>query len=434
VSSNAELLAKDTKYVIRAWSSIAEPTPIARGQGALLYDYDGKSYIDCSSGMFCMNIGHSHPRVIEAVKAQVEKVMQVSGHQTTKVAVEYAELICSISPGDLKKLYFTTAGTETMNVAIKTAKAASGKWEFIALRNAYHGLHGAALAATGSTSYKKGFGPLEHGVLHSPHAYCYRCPFGMTYPSCELRCAQEIENIILNQGISTVSEGSIGTVVVEAVQGRGGIVPPEGWLKRVREICDKHGLLLVVDEIMSGFGRTGRLWAVEHESVVPDIMAISKGFGGGIPAGAVLTSQAVADKLDTAAAPTFGGNAMACAAGKASTEVLLEEKLWENAAAMGRRLVDGLRNMLHKRYAGDVRFKGLMGGLELVKDRETKEPLGKQEMARIKEVLLSKGIMVTYSGPRGNVFRIQPVLSITEEQIDSVISVFDEAIGQVVEG
>jgi len=430
--TNAELLARDSKVVIRGWENIAEPTPLAHGQGAVVTDYEGKDYIDCSSGMFCVNVGHSHPAVLKAIQEQAARLIQISGHQTTESTVAFAELLSSLGPGDLKRLYFTVGGTETNNVALKMAKSFSGKHEIIALRNAYHGLHGIALACTGSTSYKKGFGPLEPGVRHAPHPYCYRCPFNMTYPACDLRCADEIEAIVKNEGISSISEGDVGTVIVEPIQGRGGIVPPPGWLGRVREICTRNGLLLVVDEIMAGFGRTGKMWGVDHDGVVPDIMSVSKNTGGGIPSGAVLTRAEIAGTFHTSAAPTFAGNALACAAGLAATRVIVEQKLWENAAAMGHRLVDGLLAMKSARYVGEARFKGLMGGLELVKDRATKEPLGKKEMARVKEELLKRGAMVTYSGPKGNVFRIQPALVITAEQIDHVVGAFDQSLQTVV--
>jgi 4-aminobutyrate aminotransferase-like enzyme len=430
--TNAELLARDSRVVIRGWENIAEPTPLASGKGVIVKDYEGKEYIDCSAGMFCVNVGHSHPAVIKAIQEQATRLIQISGHQTTEPTLAFAELLTSVAPGNLKRLYFTVGGTETVNVALKMAKSFSGKHEIIAMRNAYHGLHGVALACTGSTSYKKNFGPLEPGVRHAPHAYCYRCPFNMTHPACDLRCADEIEAIVKNEGISAVTEGDVGTVIVEPVQGRGGIVPPQGWLTRVREICTRNGLLMVVDEIMAGFGRTGKMWGCDHEGVVPDILAASKNTGGGIPSGAVLTRSEIADTFQTSAAPTFAGNALASAAGLAATKVIVEEKLWENAAAMGRRLVDGLHAMKSERFVGEARFKGLMGGLELVKDQKTKEPLGKKEMARTKEELLKRGVMVTYSGPKGNVFRIQPALVIEAAQIDRVVEAFDLALQTVV--
>jgi 4-aminobutyrate aminotransferase-like enzyme len=430
--TNSELLARDSQVVIRGWENIAEPTPLASAKGVVVTDYEGKEYIDCSSGMFCVNVGHSHPAVVKAIQEQAARLIQISGHQTTEATIQLAELLVSVSPGDLNKLYFTVGGTETNNVALKLAKSYSGKHEIIALRNAYHGLHGLSLACTGSTSYKKGFGPLEPGVRHAPHPYCYRCPFGLTYPACDLRCANEIEAIVKNEGISAIVEGDVGTVIVEPVQGRGGIVPPEGWLTRVREICTRNGLLMVVDEIMAGFGRTGRMWGCDHEGVVPDIMAISKNTGGGIPSGAVLTRADIAERFHTSAAPTFAGNALACAAGLAATNVILNGKLWENAAAMGKRLTEGLKAMKASRYVGEARFKGLMGGLELVRDQATKEPLGKREMAQVKEDLLRRGVMVTYSGPKGNVFRIQPALIIEPAQIDRIVQSFDQALQAVV--
>jgi len=432
MGKNAEILAKDSKYVIRAWSTIAEPVAISRGEGALVWDYEGKEYIDCNSGQFCNNIGYSHPAVIRAVQDQVTRVMQLGAHQTTETNAEYAEMIAGLAPGDLKKIYFTSGGTESVNVAVKMARAYTGKYEIIALKNSYHGLTGTGLAASGSTSYKKSFGPLEHGVLHAPSPYCYRCPFGLTYPDCGLRCADEIEAIIKGEGISAVSEGSVAAVLIEPLQCRGGIVPPPGWMKRVREICTRNKVILIDDEIQAGFGRTGAMWTCNHEDVVPDIMPIAKNLGGGIPQGGVLTRPDIAEKFYTSAAPTFAGNVMACAAGMASTRVLVEQRLWENAAAMGRRMADGFRAMKSSRFVGDVRLQGLMGGPELVHDKETKEPFTSKEMAKIKEELLELGVMTTYSGPKGNVYRFQPVLSINAEQIDRVVGAFDTAIQRTV--
>ncbi len=433
MTTNAEVLAKDARYVIRAWSTVAEPLPIRAARGALVWDCDGKEYIDCNAGQYCVNIGHCHPAVIAAVQEQVGRVMQLGAHQTTEVNADYAEMIAGLAPGDLKRLYLTCGGTESVNVALKMARAFTGRYEFIALKNSYHGIHGPALAASGSTSYKKAFGPLEHGVLHAPSPYCYRCPLERTYPACDLRCADEIERILRGEGISAVSEGSVAAVIVEPVQCRGGIVPPPGWLSRVRDICTRNGVLLIDDEVQTGFGRTGALFACNHEGVVPDIMTIAKNFGGGIPAGATLTRAEIAERFHTSAAPTFAGNVVAAAAGMAATRVLVENRLWENAAAMGRRFTEGFMSLPCSRYVGDVRFQGLMGGPELVHDKKTKEPFRPQEMARIKETLLDLGVMVTYSGPKGNVFRIQPVLSISAEQVDRVLAAFDEAIARVVQ-
>jgi 4-aminobutyrate aminotransferase-like enzyme len=431
MSKNEQILAKDRQYVIRAWHSVAEPVAVMDAKGAIVRDYDGKEYIDCNAGQFCMNIGYSHPAVIKAVQDQVTKVMQLGAHQTTQINVDYAEKIAGLAPGDLKKLHFCASGVEAVNVAIKMAKAYTGRYEILAFKNSYHGITGPGLAASGTTSYKKSFGPLEHGYLYAPCPYCYRCPLDKTYPACDLRCADEVEKIIKGEGISAVSEGSLAAVITEPLQCRGGIIPPKGWMTRVREICTRNGLLLIDDEVQAGFGRTGAMFCCNHENVVPDILTIAKNFGGGIPAGATLTRADIAEKFHAAAAPTFAGNVMACAAGMAATKVLVEEKLWENAAAMGKRFTEGFYAMKNARYVGDVRFQGLMGGPEMVHDKKTKAPFAAKEMAAIKEELTRLGVMLTYSGPKGNVFRIQPVLSITAEQVDQVIAAFDQAVSTV---
>ncbi len=433
MSKADELRARDAKCIVRAWAGEAEPTAIARGKGALVWDPDGREYIDCSSGLFAVNVGHSHPEVIAAVQKQVEQVMQVSILQTTEPLVSLAERLVEITPPNLAKCYFTNGGGESIDTAIKAARQYTGKYEIIVLKNAFHGLAGWSLAATGATSYKKGFGPLPTGFLRAPHAYCYRCPFDLSFPACDLRCAQEIENIILDQGICTVAEGSIGAVLVEPVQGRGGIIPPDDWLPRVREICTKHGLLLMLDEIQTAFGRTGKLFAFQHRNVVPDVLVLSKNVGGGIPSGVVMMSDDMAHKLFTGTTPTHSGNALAAAAGGAALNVLLRDKLWENAAAMGRRFTEGLSAMRSARWAGDVRFKGLMGGIELVLDKTTKQPVPKADVNRIKWGLWKRGIITSASGPKGSVFRIQPPLVITAEQVDRVVTAFDEAIAEVLQ-
>ena len=431
MSSSEEFIHRDAAHVIRAWAGVAEPTVVARAKGALLWDPEGKEYVDCSSGLFTVNVGHCHPEVVAAIKEQAEKVMQVSILQTTEALVKHAELLAEMAPGDLNKAYYTNGGTESIDTALKCVRLLTGKYEVIVLKNAFHGLTGGALAATGGVSYHKGFGPLEHGFLRAPHAYCYRCPFNMTYPSCDLRCAQEIENIITDTAISTVSEGSIGALLVEPVQGRGGIIPPDAWLPRLREICTKHGVLLVVDEIQTGFGRTGKLWACDHGNVVPDVFVIAKNVGGGIPAGMVMLNDERAAKIQTGTTPTHSGNALATAAGYAAAKVLLREKLWENAAAMGKRFSESFLNAPMSRYVGQASFKGLMGGVELVLDKKTKQPVPKDKMNQIKLGLHERGVVISFSGPMGNIFRIQPTLVITPLQVDRVVAAFDDTVTQV---
>jgi len=431
VLSSEELRKKDAQYVIRAWAGVAEPTAIAEAKGAILKDPEGNEYIDCTSGLFAAIIGHSNPDVIAAIKDQVEKVTQISALQATEPMVLLAEMLAQLTPEPIQKSFFTNGGGESVESALKMARQYTGRYETIVLKNAFHGLSFGALTATGAVKYKKGFGPLLPGFLRAPHSYCYRCPFSLDYPACDLRCAQEIENIITDTAISTVSEGCIGAVMVEPAQGRGGIIPPDDWLPRVREICDKHGMLLILDEIQTGYGRTGKFLACQHRGVVPDILVLSKNVGGGLPAGVVMTNDEIAAEFATGTTSTHSGNAVACAAGLAGLKVLVRDNLWENATVMGRRFVQGFEHMSTGRYVGEARMKGLMGGVELVLDRKTKEPIAKESVGRIKEGLLKRGVIITASGPCGNVFRVQPPLVITADQVDQVVSAFDEAIAEV---
>jgi len=428
--SSDELRAKDARHIIRAWGGL--PTVVAEAVGPILRDPEGNEYLDCTSGLFAALIGHTNPEVVAAAQAQLEKVTQVSALQINEPMVLLAEMLAQVTPEPITKCFFTNGGGETVEAGLKMARQYTGKYETIVLKNAFHGLSFGALTATGATKYKEGFGPLLHGFLRAPHAYCYRCPFDLEHPACDLRCAQEIENIVTDTAISTVAEGSIGAVMVEPVQGRGGIIPPHGWLTRVREICDRHGLLLILDEIQTGYGRTGRFLGCEHEGVVPDILILSKNVGGGLPAGVAMTNDEIAESFSTGTTSTHSGNPVACAAGLATLKVLFEGRLWENAVSMGERFVDGFLNMSTQRYVGEARMKGLMGGLELVLDRATKEPMPKKAIGAIVDKLHQRGIVITASGPCGNVFRVQPPLVITADQVDRIVEAFDASIAEVV--
>jgi len=428
-SRQLEYLEKDSKYIIRAWGKVGEPVVLVEGRGPIVKDADGREYIDCSSGLFSNNAGHCHPKVVKAIQEQAAKLIQPSMRHSNIPAIELAEKLVELTPGDLSKVYFTTGGGESVEVAMKLARSYTGKYEIVTLRNAFHGLSFGSLSATSGAKYKKGIGPMLPGIVRAPHAYCYRCPF--RYPECDLWCAEEIGRLVEDHAIESGSDGCIGTVMVEIIQGSGAITPPDEWLPRVREICNRHGLLLIVDEIQTGFGRTGKMFACEHYGVVPDILVLSKNVGGGLPAGAVVTTEEIAKDFYTGTTPTLAGNAVAMAAGLAVIEVLLEEKLYENAARMGDRLREGFLNMSTSKYVGEARGKGLMCGLELVKNRATKEPLSKEAINAIWDGLLTRGIITSASGPYGNVFRVQPTLDITSDLIDQVVKAFDDTIAEV---
>lgn len=421
-----ELLEKDKEYIIRGWNSIAEPVVVRRGDGIWVEDADGNKYIDCSSGLFVMGLGHNPREVIDAIKKQTEELIQISMRQSSIPAVLLAEKVSMISPGLLKRIYYTTGGSEANEVALKMAKSYKRKYEVVALKNAYHGLTLGALTLTSSMNYRRGFGPLMAGVIRIPNAYCYRCMY--SYPNCELWCAKELERILEDKSFYTSSAGDICSIILEPVQGAGGIIPPDGWLREIRRICDRFDILFIADEIQTGFGRTGKMFAVEHWDVVPDIMTLAKGIGGGIPLGCALTTEEIAKDFSSGTTPTSAGNPIACRAGLAHIESLEEKGICDHALQMGRYLKGSLEDSIPRKYLGEVRFKGLMGGVELVEDRVTKAPLPKGLMAEIKKRLLEHAIIVSTSGPLGNVLRIQPPLVITQEEIEFIVTSFKEVI------
>src|SRR3989338_4808916 len=279
--SAEEILNKDKEYVIRAWSSNTGPIPIVEGKGVHVTDASGKEYMDFASGYFVNVCGHSHPDIIKAVSDQVSRISQVSMRQTTVPLVLLAEKLAKITPGNLKKSFFSTGGAESVEFAMKMARCYTGKHEIIALRNAYHGLSLATLSASTNTSYRgTAYNPLPSGISHAPNAYCYRCKYNDH--GCDLQCAREIEKVIKGKSFEVVSTENIGTLLIEPVQSVGGIIPPDGWFELVKEICEKHHILLIVDEIQTGLGRTGKMFACEHWGINPDIMTLAKGISGGV--------------------------------------------------------------------------------------------------------------------------------------------------------
>lgn len=425
-----KIAAMDQRHILRAWTPVGEPVLIERGQGPYVWDVFGKKYIDCNSGLFSNNAGFSNSKILDAVTRQVSKIIQTSMRQSNVPAIFLAAKLAQITPGDLDQVYYTTSGAECTENAIKMARSYSQKSEMIVLKNAYHGLSYGALAATSSSKYKQGFGPMLPGFLRAPMPYCYRCH--LQQENCNLWCADEIEAIIKGDGIETTSEcNEIGAVMIEPVQGSGGIIPPPGYLTRVQAICRDHGLVFILDEIQTGFGRTGKMFAAEHEGLTPDIVLVAKNVGGGFPLGAVVTTKPYAKNFITGTCTTLAGNAVACAAGLALISELQERKLAENAAEMGAYLKDGFENFDNRRFIGEAYFQGLMGGCEIVKDKKTKEPISGREKEALVWKLLDEGIMLSASGPLGNRFRVHPTLDITTKDADQILAAFDKAIHEV---
>ncbi|MEM3852574.1 MAG: aspartate aminotransferase family protein [Methanomassiliicoccales archaeon] len=423
-----EIIKLDKEYISHAYDRVFTFT-IERAAGAAVCDVDGNTYIDWTAGIAVMNAGWGHPAVVDAIKRQSELLIHSFANDTyfEKEAV-LGKLLSDISPeGKLKGAFFCNSGAEAVGAAAKLTTYHTKKFEFISFFGAYHGRVGPGLNFTSKLKYRFGFGPLNN-VLFAPYAYCYRCPFKMEYPSCDLYCMHFMEEQILNLGGGT---GSLAGVIVEPVQGEGGyIVPPDRFMPFLRDFCDRHQAVLIADEVQSGLGRTGRMWASEWTSTIPDILVTGKAVGGGIPLGAIVAKPEIMKKWRPGAhSSTFGGNAVQMAAGIAHVKAIIEERLAERAEQMGNYLLERLSE-LQERHAiiGDVRGRGLMVGVEFVKDRTSREPL---DITSLQTKCYRKGLLTLTAGIYGNVMRIAPPLIISREFIDKGLEIFEEAIREL---
>ena len=422
-----ELTAKDSRYVMRPWSNPAgEPVIVAKAKGCTVTDVHGKTYLDMTAGYFVNNAGHCHPKIIEAATQQLHQVLQVSGKHGTIPAIRLAERLIQLGPRSVDKAFFSTGGSEANEFAFKAARQATGKTDVAYLENAYHGLTLGSLEATHSDPYKKSAGrPLSDFTYTIPNAYCYRCT--KNPDSCATECLDGVEEKLK-------ARPQTAALIAEPIQAVGGLAPPQKWWDRVDEIRKKLGILMIADEIQTGLGRTGKMFAIEHYGLEPEIMTGGKGLSGGVGSLAVTcASDAVTAKFFGGTTPTSGGNAISAAAGLALIDVLIEEKLIENAAAMGRHFTDAVW-ALKDPWVGDVRFHGLLGGVELVADRDTKEILPKKQVSAIKDRLHADGMLITVSGTHGNVLRLQPPLSITAGEIDTFVAALRKALQAVRQG
>jgi len=409
------------QYLLPVVAKGVEPIVIVRAHGRTMTDASGRDYLDCFSGISVVNAGHNHPRILAAARAQMEQLVHCCSYvYQVPVVGQLAEKLASIAPGALKKSFFCNSGAEANEAALRLAKQATGKREVVALSLGFHGRTLATLSVTGNSARKKNNGPYTSGVAFGPAPYCYRCPLGLTYPSCEIACAHALADVIRFQ-----TSGDVAAFVAEPVLGEGGIVtPPAEYFAIASRIFHEHGALFVVDEVQTGFGRTGKLFAIEHSAGVrPDVMTLAKGIAAGFPLGAVMAGEPASEAMQPGDhLSTFGGNPIACAAALANLAVLEEEGLIENAARRGEELLAALRPLQEKcPHVGDVRGRGLMLGLEIVKDRKTKEPDAAAAKA-IRAAMRERGILIGVGGVFGNVVRIQPPLSITTEECARVVA------------
>jgi 4-aminobutyrate aminotransferase len=424
-----ELLKLDERYVSPSYSRYY-PLVIDSGQDCVVKDVDGNEYIDLNAGIACLNVGHLHPKIVNAVNTQSNRFLHYSNTDFYyEQVIRLAEKLAEITPGlPEKKTYFGNSGTEAIEAAIKLAKWHTGKHLFIAFSGAFHGRTIGSLSLTASNpTQRRHFFPLMPGVTHVPYGYCYRCPFKMTYPECDYWCIDFIDEFVLKK---YAPPEDVAAFVYEPIQGEGGyIVPPSEYFQKLKKLADKYRILMVDDEVQSGVARTGKWFAIEHWNVEPDIVCSANALASGLPIGATTASSKIMDWPAGSHASTFGGNPLSCSAALAVIEVIKEEKLLENANKQGVYALKRLNELGEEnQMVGDVRGKGLMIGVELVEDKESKEPA--PEKAR--EVVIrswKRGVAVVTCGIA--TLRLSPPLTINRETLDAALDIVEDTIKEV---
>ncbi len=407
------------------------PLVVDRAEGSLVYDVDGNTYIDLNSGLAVMNVGHKHPKVMEAVKKQMEKLVHYSNTDFFyEPSVKLAEKLVEIAPGSSRKrVYFGNSGAEAVEAALKLSRWHTRRQYVIAFIGAFHGRTYGAVSLTASKPVQRRyFSPLLPGVIHVPYPYAYRCPFGTDDPEeCAQRTIEFIEEWVLGK---YVPPEEVAAIFFEPIQGEGGyVVPPDNFFPELRKLADKYGILLVDDEVQAGMGRTGKWWAIEHWGVEPDIVTSAKALGSGFPIGATIAKAEVMNWEGGSHASTFGGNPVSCAAGLATINVIEEENLLDRVTRLGNEVMKRLRELQGRsKIVGDVRGKGFMIGVELVKDKTTKKP-AKKEAHEVMIRTWKSGVAVITAGK--SVIRIAPPLNIPEEYLDKALSILEEKIKEV---
>ncbi|OGG02208.1 MAG: aminotransferase [Candidatus Glassbacteria bacterium RIFCSPLOWO2_12_FULL_58_11] len=421
---------KYKKYVNTSFLKALEPVVVERGQGSKYIDPQGREYLDAFSGISVVNSGHGNREVVEAAKAQLDKLLHCCSYVYYSIPMaDLAEKLAQITPGALQKTFFGNGGAEAVEGALRLAKQYTGKFEFIALTHSFHGRSLATLSITGNAMRKKGGGPYMPGVAFAPAPYHYRSPYGQKDPKMTARlCARAVEEVILCH-----TSNRVAAFIIEPVMGEGGIiVPPPEYFEELLPILKKHGIILISDEVQSGFCRTGKMFASEHYGLEPEIMTMAKGIANGLPLSGFIAVEAVADSFTPGDhLSTFGGNPVSCAAALANIAFMEREKLADQAAAKGERVMDKLRGLKSpKVIIGEVRGKGLMIGVELVKNAETKEPAS-AEAAAIRKLAVEKRVLFGLGGFHGNVLRIQPPLTISGSELDQVVGVVGECMNEI---
>jgi adenosylmethionine-8-amino-7-oxononanoate aminotransferase len=416
------------------------PLEIVRADGCWVYDSEGRRYLDAMAGLWCVNVGYGRREIVDAVAEQMALLPYYPLTQSHPPAAQLAGRLATLLPAELGRVFFLNSGSEAVETALKMARQyarrthpGQNRYKIIARHRAYHGFTMGALSATGQVARKRAFEPLVPGFLHVQPPDHYRCTFCAGEAGCTLTCADEFERVISMEGPETVA-----AVILEPSIGGGGVFhSPEGYLERVREICDRHGVLLILDEVITGFGRTGKMFAFEHAGIRPDILTLAKGITSAyLPLAATVATDEIfeafrSDSDDTAKfaqVTTFGGHPCSCAAGLANLEILVRERLWENSGRIGAYLADRLR-ALQSRHIGEVRGRGLLIGLEMVAETN-RTPMAEPEVVRLLRLIREAGVLVGRNNDTvpgfGNVLTISPPLTLSEEEADTIV----EAIGK----
>ena len=425
--TSQEIVTLNKEYTFFSWSvqSQMNPIPMVRAEGIYFWDADGKRYLDFSSQLMNLNIGHQHPKVVKAIQDQAATLAYAHPSMATEPRGLLGKKIAEVTPGNLKKTFFCLGGAEANENAIKMARFYTGRNKILARYRSYHGATHGAIALTGD--YRRlPVEPAMPGVVHFLDPFCYRCPFGWRRETCHRECIQHVEEVIGYEG-----SDKIAAIIMEGVTGSNGlIVPPDDYWPRIRQICDKYGILLISDEVMSGWGRTGKWFAVDNWNVTPDIITTAKGLTAGyVPLGAVIVTDTIADYFEDKmlwCGLTYSGHPLACAAGVATLEVYEQDGLIENAAKVGRYLGERLEVIKAGHPSvGDVRYIGLFSALEIVKNRKSKEPI--DPLTETQKVLRAEGL---FTFNFHNVLFVVPPLCINEAQLDEGLAIIEKALAE----
>lgn len=425
-----EILQKQRQFLFpNHLTYYTEPLPLDRGEGLYVWDVEGTKYLDFFAGILVTSVGHSRPEVNRAVQEQTEKLAHASTLYPVESHVNLAEKLAELAPGSVSMSYFSPSGTEANETAVMLAKIHTGYQEVVALRHAYSGRSAVGMTLTGQSSWRIG-GTQISGVKHALNPYCYRCPLKMTYPSCGVACAEDVEDVI-----KTTTSGRIAAFLAEPIQGVGGyITPPQEYFKIVKEIIHHYGGLFISDEVQTGFGRTGdKWWGIENWDVEPDIITMAKGIANGFPLANTMTRPEIAESTRNAGLTisTFGGNPVACAASLAAIEVMENEATPQHVTEVGKALRAGLERLQDEyAFVGDVRGKGLMLAMELVRDPDTKEPAPKLAN-HLMEACKNYGLLLGKGGMYGNALRIAPPLTATADHVQEALESLGRALREV---